>query len=163
HLRVALLVALHAGPAHLDPPGHRVLPDRGPHRLAPPADLPGGPDVHRLDHTHHANLPRTTCPPGQATRPLPPGPPAARVGSRRQPPPPPPRPPPPAPRPPAGIPGRRPPNARAPEVAMDDPTAEPIDLPEGYGTAKRTMEWAAVRERLEQAPRDWLGPPPRGT
>jgi hypothetical protein len=39
---------------------------------------------------------------------------------------------------------------------MDDPTAERIDLPEGYGTAKRTMEWAAVRERLEQAPRYWL-------
>ncbi len=39
---------------------------------------------------------------------------------------------------------------------MDDPTAERIDLPEGYGTARRTMEWAAVRERLEQAPRYWL-------
>jgi Pyridoxamine 5'-phosphate oxidase len=37
-----------------------------------------------------------------------------------------------------------------------DPTAERIDLPKGYGTAKRTMDWAAVRERLEQAPRYWL-------
>jgi Pyridoxamine 5'-phosphate oxidase len=39
---------------------------------------------------------------------------------------------------------------------MDDPTAERIDLPEGYGRAKRTMDWAAVRGRLEQAPRYWL-------
>ena len=39
---------------------------------------------------------------------------------------------------------------------MDEPTAERIDLPEGYGTTKRTMDWAAVRERLEQAPRYWL-------
>ena len=39
---------------------------------------------------------------------------------------------------------------------MDEPTAERIDLPEGYGTVERTMEWAAVRERLEQAPRYWL-------
>jgi hypothetical protein len=39
---------------------------------------------------------------------------------------------------------------------MDEPTAERIDLPEGYGTVKKTMEWAAVRERLEQAPRYWL-------
>jgi hypothetical protein len=37
-----------------------------------------------------------------------------------------------------------------------DPTAEPMDLPEGYGTATTTMDWAAVRERLEQAPRYWL-------
>jgi hypothetical protein len=37
-----------------------------------------------------------------------------------------------------------------------DPTAERIDLPEGYGTATTTMDWAAVRERLEQAPRYWL-------
>jgi Pyridoxamine 5'-phosphate oxidase len=37
-----------------------------------------------------------------------------------------------------------------------DPTAEPIELPEGYGTATTTMDWAAVRERLEQAPRYWL-------
>ena len=37
-----------------------------------------------------------------------------------------------------------------------DPTAEPVELPEGYGTATTTMEWAAVRERLEQAPRYWL-------
>jgi hypothetical protein len=37
-----------------------------------------------------------------------------------------------------------------------DPTAERIDLPEGYGTATTTMGWAAVRERLEQAPRYWL-------
>jgi hypothetical protein len=37
-----------------------------------------------------------------------------------------------------------------------DPTAERIDLPEGYGTATRTMAWVAVRERLEQAPRYWL-------
>jgi hypothetical protein len=37
-----------------------------------------------------------------------------------------------------------------------DPTAEPIDLPEGYGTATRTMDWAAVAARLEQAPRYWL-------
>jgi Pyridoxamine 5'-phosphate oxidase len=37
-----------------------------------------------------------------------------------------------------------------------DPIAEPIALPEGYGTATRTLDWAAVRERLEQAPRYWL-------
>ena len=37
-----------------------------------------------------------------------------------------------------------------------DPTAEPIELPEGYGTATRTMDWSAVVERLEQAPRYWL-------
>jgi pyridoxamine 5'-phosphate oxidase-like protein len=37
-----------------------------------------------------------------------------------------------------------------------DPTAEPMDLPEGYGTATTTMDWAAVRERLERAPRYWL-------
>jgi hypothetical protein len=39
---------------------------------------------------------------------------------------------------------------------MDEPTAEPIDLPEGYGTATTTMDWAAVRQRLEEAPRYWL-------
>jgi Pyridoxamine 5'-phosphate oxidase len=37
-----------------------------------------------------------------------------------------------------------------------DPIAERIDLPAGYGVANRTMDWAAVRERLEQAPRYWL-------
>src|SRR5512132_2970760 len=39
-----------------------------------------------------------------------------------------------------------------------DPTAEPMDLPDGYGTATTTttMGWAAVRQRLEQAPRYWL-------
>ena len=37
-----------------------------------------------------------------------------------------------------------------------DPTAERIELPDGYGTATTTMEWAAVRERLEQAPHYWL-------
>jgi hypothetical protein len=37
-----------------------------------------------------------------------------------------------------------------------DPTAEPMDLPEGYGAVTTTMDWAAVRERLEQAPRYWL-------
>jgi hypothetical protein len=37
-----------------------------------------------------------------------------------------------------------------------EPTAERIELPEGYGTATTTMAWAAVRERLEQAPRYWL-------
>jgi Pyridoxamine 5'-phosphate oxidase len=37
-----------------------------------------------------------------------------------------------------------------------DPTAEPIDLPQGYGTATQVMEWGAVPERLEQAPRYWL-------
>ena len=37
-----------------------------------------------------------------------------------------------------------------------DPTAERVELPEGYGTATTTMEWGAVRERLEQAPRYWL-------
>jgi hypothetical protein len=37
-----------------------------------------------------------------------------------------------------------------------DPTAEPMELPEGYGTATTTMDWAAVRERLAQAPRYWL-------
>ena len=33
-----------------------------------------------------------------------------------------------------------------------EPTAERIDLPEGYGKATTTMAWAAVREKLEQAP-----------
>ena len=28
-----------------------------------------------------------------------------------------------------------------------DPTAEPIELPEGYGTATTTVAWPAVRER----------------
>jgi Pyridoxamine 5'-phosphate oxidase len=37
-----------------------------------------------------------------------------------------------------------------------DPIAEPIDLPAGYGTATTTMDWAAVRARLEEAPRYWL-------
>lgn len=37
-----------------------------------------------------------------------------------------------------------------------DPTAERVELPEGYGTATTTMEWGPVRERLEQAPRYWL-------
>ena len=37
-----------------------------------------------------------------------------------------------------------------------EPTAERIDLPEGYGKATTTMAWAAVREKLEQAPRYWL-------
>jgi hypothetical protein len=37
-----------------------------------------------------------------------------------------------------------------------EPTAEPIRLPEGYGRTTTTLAWAAVRERLEQAPRYWL-------
>ena len=37
-----------------------------------------------------------------------------------------------------------------------EPTAERIDLPEGYGKVTTTMAWAAVREKLEQAPRYWL-------
>jgi hypothetical protein len=37
-----------------------------------------------------------------------------------------------------------------------EPTAERIDLPEGYGKTTTTMAWAAVREKLEQAPRYWL-------
>jgi Pyridoxamine 5'-phosphate oxidase len=37
-----------------------------------------------------------------------------------------------------------------------EPTAERIDLPAGYGAATTTMAWAAVREKLEQAPRYWL-------
>jgi hypothetical protein len=37
-----------------------------------------------------------------------------------------------------------------------EPTAEPIDLPQGYGKATTTMAWAVVRETLEQAPRYWL-------
>jgi Pyridoxamine 5'-phosphate oxidase len=37
-----------------------------------------------------------------------------------------------------------------------EPTAEPIDLPQGYGKATTTVAWAAVREKLEQAPRYWL-------
>jgi Pyridoxamine 5'-phosphate oxidase len=37
-----------------------------------------------------------------------------------------------------------------------EPTAERIDLPQGYGEATTTMDWTAVRERLEQAPRYWL-------
>ena len=37
-----------------------------------------------------------------------------------------------------------------------DPTAEPMDLPEGYGKATTTMAWTAVRDKLEQAPRYWL-------
>jgi hypothetical protein len=43
----------------------------------------------------------------------------------------------------------------AQEVPMD-PIAERIELPGGYGTATTTMEWAAVSERLAQAPRYWL-------
>jgi Pyridoxamine 5'-phosphate oxidase len=37
-----------------------------------------------------------------------------------------------------------------------EPIAEPIRLPKGYGRATTTLAWAAVRERLEQAPRYWL-------
>jgi hypothetical protein len=37
-----------------------------------------------------------------------------------------------------------------------EPTAEPLDLPGGYGKATTTMGWDAVRQRLEQAPRYWL-------
>jgi hypothetical protein len=40
-----------------------------------------------------------------------------------------------------------------------EPTAERIDLPEGYGKATTTMAWAAVRDKLEQAPRYWLVTP----
>jgi pyridoxamine 5'-phosphate oxidase-like protein len=37
-----------------------------------------------------------------------------------------------------------------------EPIAERIELPQGYGTATTTLAWAAVRERLEAAPRYWL-------
>jgi hypothetical protein len=37
-----------------------------------------------------------------------------------------------------------------------EPTAEPIDLPPGYGSTTTTIAWAAVVERLEQALRYWL-------
>jgi hypothetical protein len=37
-----------------------------------------------------------------------------------------------------------------------EPIAERLDLPHGYGTAKTTLAWDTVRERLEQAPRYWL-------
>ena len=37
-----------------------------------------------------------------------------------------------------------------------DPIAEPISLPAAYGTVTTTMDWAAVRARLEEAPRYWL-------
>jgi hypothetical protein len=37
-----------------------------------------------------------------------------------------------------------------------DPIAERIELPRGYGATTTTTAWAAVTERLEQAPRYWL-------
>jgi hypothetical protein len=37
-----------------------------------------------------------------------------------------------------------------------EPIAERIELPPGYGRATTTLDWAAVSERLEQAPRYWL-------
>jgi nitroimidazol reductase NimA-like FMN-containing flavoprotein (pyridoxamine 5'-phosphate oxidase superfamily) len=36
------------------------------------------------------------------------------------------------------------------------PAIEPIRLPAGYGTAKRTLDWGTVRQRLEASPRYWL-------
>ena len=32
-----------------------------------------------------------------------------------------------------------------------DPVAEPIELPEGYGKATATMDWAAVQARARSA------------
>jgi hypothetical protein len=37
-----------------------------------------------------------------------------------------------------------------------EPAAEPLKLPEGYGTAKTTIPWAAVRERLETSLHYWV-------
>jgi hypothetical protein len=61
-LGVALLVAVDLAPPDPDPPRYRVLPDRGPHRPPPVGDLPGGPDVHRLDDARHADLPADRLP-----------------------------------------------------------------------------------------------------
>ena len=66
-LGVALLVAVDVVSPDPDPPWHRVLPDRGPHRLPPPADLLGVP-------TFTDSITPTTSPStaawlhGQATR-----------------------------------------------------------------------------------------------
>jgi nitroimidazol reductase NimA-like FMN-containing flavoprotein (pyridoxamine 5'-phosphate oxidase superfamily) len=37
-----------------------------------------------------------------------------------------------------------------------EPTTASIRLPEGYGSPKRTLDWPAVRNRLEQAQHYWL-------
>jgi hypothetical protein len=37
-----------------------------------------------------------------------------------------------------------------------DPIVEQLDLPEGYGTPKKKLTWAAVRAELEQAKQYWL-------
>lgn len=37
-----------------------------------------------------------------------------------------------------------------------EPTASPLALPEGYGTATRLISWATVRARLEQAHHYWV-------
>ena len=37
-----------------------------------------------------------------------------------------------------------------------DPIAEPIVLPDGYGTPKCTLDWPVVRELLETSMRYWL-------
>ena len=36
------------------------------------------------------------------------------------------------------------------------PTAEPLDLPAGYGTPNKPLGWAAVRRELERATAYWL-------
>src|SRR4029450_6620131 len=61
-LRVALLVPVDLVPPPPDRPGHRVLPDRRPHRLPPVADLPGSPAVHRYHHTRHDRPPPPPAP-----------------------------------------------------------------------------------------------------
>jgi nitroimidazol reductase NimA-like FMN-containing flavoprotein (pyridoxamine 5'-phosphate oxidase superfamily) len=38
-----------------------------------------------------------------------------------------------------------------------NPAAELLDLPREYGSPATTLEWAAVRDRLESAERFWLG------
>src|SRR5215216_5614607 len=63
-LQVGLPVPVHVDPADPHPPRHRRLPDGGGHRPPPPRDLPGGADVHRLDHTRHADLPGSVPGPG---------------------------------------------------------------------------------------------------
>ena len=39
---------------------------------------------------------------------------------------------------------------------MPAPVAEPLRLPDGYGTPQATLEWEYVRDRLAQAARYWL-------
>jgi nitroimidazol reductase NimA-like FMN-containing flavoprotein (pyridoxamine 5'-phosphate oxidase superfamily) len=37
-----------------------------------------------------------------------------------------------------------------------EPTVTQINLPPGYGTPERALEWSAVRRRLEESERYWL-------